>query len=78
MDAQIRVMHGAELIADNLESESRMLADFEKALVLNLSRDAADNLAYLAPNRVNLALTHERWPDIVFHETREHAVKLND
>ncbi|HFC3387637.1 TPA: peptide chain release factor [Neisseria gonorrhoeae] len=28
------------------------------------------------PNRVNLGLTQERWPDIVFHETREHSVKL--
>ena len=35
-----------------------------------------DGLAYLAPNRVNLGLTQERWPDIVFHETREHSVKL--
>ena len=44
----------------------------------NLSIDAGGNLAYLAPNRVNLGLTQERWPDIVFHETREHAVNLND
>ncbi|MFB2862908.1 M3 family metallopeptidase [Aeromonas sp. MdU4] len=29
LDAHIRVVHGAELIADNRESESRMLADFE-------------------------------------------------
>ncbi|MNQ85260.1 hypothetical protein D3C85_1004160 [compost metagenome] len=29
LDAQIRVMHGAELIADNSESEASMLADFE-------------------------------------------------
>ncbi|HEH9431682.1 TPA: peptidase M3 [Aeromonas sobria] len=29
LDAHIRVVHGAELIADNRESETRMLADFE-------------------------------------------------
>ncbi|HGL9380704.1 TPA: peptide chain release factor, partial [Neisseria gonorrhoeae] len=29
-----------------------------------------------ASKRVNLGLTQERWPDIVFHETREHSVKL--
>jgi peptide chain release factor 3 len=29
---------------------------------------------YLAPSRVNLQLTLERWPDISFHETREHAL----
>ncbi|WP_269531958.1 peptide chain release factor 3 [Chitinimonas sp. BJYL2] len=56
--------------------DSRMLEDFENALVMNLSRDASDNLTYLAPNRVNLQLTQERWPKIVFHETREHAAKL--
>jgi peptide chain release factor 3 len=54
--------------------DRRMLADFEKTLGHNVARDAAGNLAYLAPNRVNLQLTQERWPKLVFHETREHAV----
>jgi peptide chain release factor 3 len=27
---------------------------------------------YLAPTRVNLQLTLERWPDLAFRETREH------
>ncbi|AVY92784.1 MULTISPECIES: peptide chain release factor 3 [Microvirgula] len=52
-------------------------AEFQKATVHNLAIDAAGSLSYLAPNRVNLELTRERWPDIVFHETREHAVKLS-
>ena len=39
--------------------------------------DAAGNLAYLATSGVNLRLTQERWPDITFHNTREHAVKLS-
>lgn len=56
--------------------DKKMLADFEKALSHNLSVDAAGNLAYLAPNNVNLKLTQERWPKVVFHTTREHAVKL--
>jgi hypothetical protein len=30
-------------------------------------------LVYLATGRVNLELTLERWPDIVFRETRELA-----
>ncbi len=51
---------------------------FEKANAGNLSIDAGGNLADLAPNRVNLGLTQERWPDMCFHETREHAVNLND
>ena len=58
--------------------DRRKLDDFVKALAGNIAVDAGGNLAYLAPNRVNLQLTQERWPDIVFHETREHAVKLND
>jgi peptide chain release factor 3 len=56
--------------------DKKIFADFEKALSHNLSVDAAGNLAYLAPNNVNLKLTQERWPKVVFHTTREHAVKL--
>ena len=58
--------------------DRKKLDVFVKALVNNIATDAGGNLAYLAPSRVNLTLTQERWPDIVFHETREHAVKLND
>jgi peptide chain release factor 3 len=56
--------------------DKKILADFEKSLSHNLAIDAAGNLAYLAPNSVNLRLTEERWPKVVFHTTREHAVKL--
>jgi peptide chain release factor 3 len=35
--------------------------------------DHAGQLVYLAPTRVNLALTLERWPDLRFSETRESA-----
>jgi peptide chain release factor 3 len=56
--------------------DRKMLADFERALSHNLAIDAGGNLAYLAPNSVNLKLTQERWPKVVFHTTREHAVKL--
>jgi len=37
----------------------------------NIARDAADQLVYLAPSRVNLQLTEERWPKIRFAATRE-------
>ena len=56
--------------------DAKIFADFQKALSHNLAIDAAGNLAYLAPNNVNLKLTQERWPKVVFHTTREHAVKL--
>jgi len=38
----------------------------------NLAMDGGGNLTYLAPTRVNLDLTIERWPEIQFHATREH------
>jgi peptide chain release factor 3 len=56
--------------------DKRLLADFEKNLGHNVAYDAAGNMAYLAPNSINLELTQERWPKLVFHATREHAVKL--
>lgn len=56
--------------------DKKMLADFEKSLSHNVAYDAANNMAYLAPNNVNLKLTQERWPKVVFHATREHAVKF--
>ncbi len=56
--------------------DKKMLADFEKTLSHNVAYDAAGNMAYLAPNSVNLKLTQERWPKVIFHTTREHAVKL--
>jgi peptide chain release factor 3 len=37
-----------------------------------LALDHAGLLVYLAPTRINLELTVERWPDVSFRETREH------
>jgi peptide chain release factor 3 len=48
-----------------------MLADFTNQLSGNLARDAADQLVYIAPSRVNLQLTQERWPKVRFSATRE-------
>jgi len=52
--------------------DPKMLADFEKKAAEHLSIDAADELTYLAPSRVNLDLMMERWPEIRFLATREH------
>ena len=52
--------------------DPRKLDDFRRKASDNLALDIGDNLAYLAPSRVNLELTRERWPDIRFHATREH------
>ncbi|TDY01631.1 peptide chain release factor 3 [Thiohalophilus thiocyanatoxydans] len=52
--------------------DEKKLAEFRKKASDNLALDAAGSLTYLAPTRVNLDLTIERWPDIAFHATREH------
>ncbi len=58
--------------------DRKMLADFERSSAgAHLAHDAAGNLAYLASSAVNLKLVQERWPDVTFHATREHAVKVS-
>ncbi|MBI1424484.1 MAG: peptide chain release factor 3 [Gammaproteobacteria bacterium] len=52
--------------------DEKKLAEFKKKASENLALDAGNSLTYLAPTRVNLDLTIERWPDIQFHATREH------
>jgi peptide chain release factor 3 len=52
--------------------EPHKLEEFRKKAADNLALDAADQLTYLAPTRVNLELAMERYPDIAFHATREH------
>lgn len=58
--------------------DHKKLEEFESALVNQMSIDAGGNMAFLATSRVNLNLTQERWPEIVFHETREHAARPAD
>lgn len=52
--------------------DEKMLADFQRKAHDNLALDGSKLLTYLAPTRVNLSLTEERWPDINFRSTREH------
>ena len=52
--------------------DEKMLREFEKKAHDNLALDHGDSLVYIAPTRVNLNLTEERWPDIAFRKTREH------
>jgi len=54
-------------------SERARLEEFRARAHDHLALDHSGALVYLAPSRVNLQLTLERWPDIVFRETREHA-----
>jgi peptide chain release factor 3 len=54
--------------------DERKLEEFTARAHEHLARDHKGALVYLAPSRINLQLTLERWPDISFSETREHAV----
>jgi peptide chain release factor 3 len=55
-------------------ADPRKLEEFTARAHDHLARDHKGALVYLAPSRINLQLTLERWPDIIFRETREHAL----
>ena len=54
-------------------ADEKKLAEFREKAAMNLAVDAAGELVYIAPTRVNLQLTQERWPEVQFMNTREHA-----
>ena len=53
-------------------SDRKKLEEFTNKAMENLAIDGGGHLTYLAPTRVNLSVTEERWPDIRFLSTREH------
>jgi peptide chain release factor 3 len=53
-----------------IDDEKRR-SEFRDKAYDNLAMDHAGELVYLAPTRVNLELTQERWPGVVFTKTRE-------
>ncbi len=52
--------------------DDKILQEFRRKNEANLALDSGSKLTYLAPTKVNLDLTIERWPDINFIATREH------
>lgn len=54
-------------------SNDKKLEEFKHKMRNNLALDHAGDLAYVAPSRVNLTMTQERWPEIEFLATREHG-----
>jgi len=52
--------------------DDRILQEFQRKAFDNLALDHSGSLVYIAPSRVNLTLTEERWPDVTFNETREY------
>jgi peptide chain release factor 3 len=62
-------VHTARWVRDGNPAK---MEEFRQKAFDHLAVDHAGALVYLAPSRVNLELTRERWPDIRFAETREH------
>jgi peptide chain release factor 3 len=52
--------------------DTKKLEEFNRKCSDNLALDGGGHLTYLAPSRVNLSLTQERHPEVVFRATREH------
>ena len=53
--------------------DSKLLREFCARTQSLLARDGGDHLALLATSRPNLRLIQERWPDLKFLSSREHA-----
>ena len=51
--------------------DEKTAAEFRRRNEQYLAVDGHETLAYIAPNRANLRLVAERWPDVTFHTTRE-------
>ncbi|HBZ46224.1 MAG: peptide chain release factor 3 [Stenotrophomonas rhizophila] len=58
-------------------NDAKKLEEFREKNAGNLSIDAAGQLVYLAPTRVNLQLAQERAPDVRFAATREAAHSMS-
>ena len=52
--------------------DKSILEQFKQEQSRNLAYDGSEHLIYLAPSRVNLRITMEKWPEIQFSEIREH------
>ena len=53
-------------------TDVKKFEEFKRKNEVQLALDGGDNLTYIAPTMVNLNLTQERYPDVVFRKTREH------
>jgi peptide chain release factor 3 len=76
--------YGVQCVFDNIAvhtarwvtaADERKLEEFRSKAYDHLAVDHGGALVYLAPSRVNLQLTRERWPEIQFHETREYLLQ---
>ncbi|MDZ7748511.1 MAG: hypothetical protein U5K43_06425 [Halofilum sp. (in: g-proteobacteria)] len=71
VDCMFEPVNVAHRALGRLRRPERTLRDFRDKAASNLAEDHAGELVYLAPTRVNLQMTEERWPAIEFRATRE-------
>lgn len=78
---RLKEEYGVECSYDNIPvvtarwikcDDDKLLQQFRNRASEHLALDGGGYLTYLAPSMVNLNLTMERWPDIVFQDVREH------
>ncbi|PID66353.1 MAG: peptide chain release factor 3 [Gammaproteobacteria bacterium] len=55
--------------------DKKIFARFKDKNAQNLATDHYGQLVYIAPSRVNLSLAQERFPEIVFTDTRDHLAR---
>lgn len=56
-------------------SEAKIFKTFQDKNAQNLATDHYGQLVYIAPSRVNLNLAQERFPEVVFTDTRDHLAQ---
>ncbi|TCO83156.1 peptide chain release factor 3 (bRF-3) [Plasticicumulans lactativorans] len=56
-------------------ADAKRFEEFRNKCFDNLALDHHGELVYIAPTRVNLQLTQERWPEVRFSATREHGAR---
>ncbi|KAA3610930.1 MAG: peptide chain release factor 3 [Calditrichaeota bacterium] len=78
--ARLKTEYGADAVYEPIDyatarwvtaTDPKKLAEFEKAKNADLARDAEGHLTFLASSQWRLEFEAEKWPDIVFHKTRE-------
>lgn len=52
--------------------DDKKMDEFKRKCADNLAIDGGGHLTYLAPTRVNLSLSQDRYPEVLFRSTREH------
>lgn len=79
---RLKAEYGVDCLFENVNvntarwvscDDPRRFEEFRKKNHDNLAIDHHGELVYIAPSRVNLQLTQERWPEVRFNATREHG-----